>query len=201
MGSLSCVARSASGAPPRSGSVGGARPLPLFGAGGTSLLAPWLWALAQLVGCPALFGTRAGLMTATSTRSDTRNRGCSDGSLMPRLSKLCGEARHLRTQLHRINQYGGITTAYKSKDSSITSYAHDAAGRWSTHTSGQQHCLPWRAAAARSDGGLDARYDRGIAGARRRTHTRSAARTTPSKRRPASSRPRGGSCPSPTASS
>ena len=174
------VARSASGAPPRSGSVGGARPLPLFGAGGTSLLAPWLWALAQLVGCPAPFGTRAGLMTATSTRSDTRNRGCSDGLLMPRLSKLCGEARHLRTQLHRINQYGGITTAHESKTHTVTSYAHNTACRWSTQTSGQQHCLPWRAAAARSDGGLDARYDRGIAAARRRdTHACTDAHTTP----------------------
>ena len=36
----------------------------------------------------------------------------------------------------------------------MPSYAHTTAGRWSTHTSGQQHCLPWRAAAARSDGSL-----------------------------------------------
>ena len=50
----------------------------------------------------------------------------------------------------------------------MTSYAHDAAGRWHSHTSGQQHCLSWRAAAARSDGGLHARYDRDIAAARRR---------------------------------
>ena len=40
----------------------------------------------------------------------------------------------------------------------MTGYAHNAAGRWHSHTSGQQHCLSWRAAAARSDGGLDARY-------------------------------------------
>ena len=68
---------------------------------------------------------------------------------------LCGEALSDAVNT-RTNQYGGITTAYKSKDSSITSYAHTTAGRWSTHTSGQQHCLPWRAAAARSDGGLHA---------------------------------------------
>ena len=100
---------------------------------------------------------------------------------MPRLVELCGEARHLRTQLHRINQYGGMTTAHESKTHTVTSYAHNTACRWSTQTSGQQHCLSWRAAAARSDGGLDARYAHAASLPRvaANTHACTDAHTTP----------------------
>ena len=109
---------------------------------------------------------------------------------------------HLRRSFTRINQHGGITTAHESNTHTMTSYAHDAAGRWHSHTFGQQHCLPWRAAAARSDGDLHARDSCGIAFALLHTHQSVDAKPhrTRNERRRASSRRPGGSCPSPTAS-
>ena len=65
--------------------------------------------------------------------------------------------RALKPSYTRTNRYGGITTAHESNTHTMTSYARTTAGRWHSHTSGQQHCLSWRAAAARSDGGLHVR--------------------------------------------
>ena len=140
-----CVARSVSGAPSRPGSVVCApvRPASVWRWLNELISSFWLWPMWEL---PPHVGTGAAGPAGDLHEESYEKSRVFGGFCAPSAFELCGRLRRgtQRSSFTRINQNGGTTTAYKSKDSSITSYAHTTAGRWGTHTSGQQPCLSWR---------------------------------------------------------
>ena len=93
----------------------------------------------------------SGPLHATYTRTRMRNRGCSEGCAPAAAGRRALTARRSLTQFHshqstwRHNDSAGIKDTYRYV------ICRDVARRWAHTSGGQQHCLSWRAAAARHD--------------------------------------------------
>ena len=152
-----CVARSASGAPPRPGSVVCApvRPASVWRWLNELISSFWLGQCGEL---PPHVGTGAAGPAGDLREESYEKSRMFGGFGAPSAFELCGRLQRgtSQTQFHSHQSIWRYKNSARIKHSYHDVICAQRRCRWHTCCWSTPHCLPWRAAAARSDGGLHA---------------------------------------------